>query len=336
MTSIDRALAEATAFAADRRTHRCELGIHAVDGGAVALSGTVLDPGTLDQVLKALAQTLAGAPVDASAVRVLARAAPQRLAVSVGVADLHLTAAHAAPVQTQLLLGDSVERFDERDGWSFVRLDDGYLGWVASTYLARGGSSPATHRIVTPVAELRAATDPRSSIVGRLAIGTRVRVREPISDFGRIELPDGRDVHVASAALRPIGATLALQARASAIVDAALSLIGVPYLWGGVTAFGIDCSGLMRVCHALAGIEIPRDADWQRDASRPVEPPLQAGDLLFFAETGAHRSVSHVGLSLGDGRVVHASRTHAGVAIDALDQATWLADAFVGAGAFCR
>jgi cell wall-associated NlpC family hydrolase len=118
------------------------------------------------------------------------------------------------------------------------------------------------------------------------------------------------------------------------MVQDAAPLTGVPYLWGGCSALGIDCSGLVQLLHRLVGITIPRDADMQYDAGRPVEAPFQPGDLLFFGSQGARRSITHVGMSVGGWRIVHASRARNGVYQDDVQAVESLRDSFVGACTF--
>jgi cell wall-associated NlpC family hydrolase len=84
----------------------------------------------------------------------------------------------------------------------------------------------------------------------------------------------------------------------------------------------------------LVGVSLPRDADMQFNAGRPVEPPFQPGDLLFFGRDGHHRAISHVGMSLGRWRIIHSSRTRNGVYVDDVQAAEWLRGIFVGARSF--
>ena len=111
-------------------------------------------------------------------------------------------------------------------------------------------------------------------------------------------------------------------------------MIGVPYLWGGISGNGIDCSGFARLLHRWVGVKIPRDADMQNAAARPVGPPFEVGDLIFFAESGSQRKVTHVGISLGGWQMIHSSRSNNGVYIDNVQERESLRQMFVSAGSF--
>jgi cell wall-associated NlpC family hydrolase len=106
---------------------------------------------------------------------------------------------------------------------------------------------------------------------------------------------------------------------AAQAVKVALSQVGTPYLWGGETTSGFDCSGLVQFSYARAGVSLPRTAQLQYDATRPVIPAadLQPGDLVFFG--GGPHAVHHVGIALGDGRMVDAPHTGADVRVEAID-----------------
>lgn len=94
----------------------------------------------------------------------------------------------------------------------------------------------------------------------------------------------------------------------------AMRLLGVGYLWGGMSEHGVDCSGLVALAHRRCGLVIPRDAHDQAAAGRPVDVPA-AGDLVFFAANGR---VHHVGMAVGDGTMLHAPRTGASVEVRSL------------------
>ena len=105
---------------------------------------------------------------------------------------------------------------------------------------------------------------------------------------------------------------------------------------GGSSGNGIDCSGLARLLHKWIGLDLPRDADMQYQAARPVEPPFELGDLLFFHEVGKKRKVTHVGISLGGWRMIHSSQGNNGVYIDDVQERPSLRENFVSAGSMLR
>lgn len=108
----------------------------------------------------------------------------------------------------------------------------------------------------------------------------------------------------------------------SGAVRYALELVGTPYVWGGNTQEGLDCSGLVQYSYALAGLELPRVTLKQRSASRAVSrKQLRPGDLLFFHIDG--KRYSHIGIYIGDGRFVHAPRTGKLVSTASLDNPYW-------------
>ena len=223
----------------------------------------------------------------------------------------------------------------EEGRWVFTRQKDGYLGWAFKAYLSEGPAVPATHLVLAPSYELRILPDTTSQVVTRVVSGSGVVVEETRGEWARVTA--NKTGWMPSSLLRDIcELPTSVEEKRKILADDSARMIGVPYLWGGISGNGIDCSGLARLLHQWIGVDMPRDADLQHAAARPVEPPFEAGDLFFFRERGSERQITHVGVSLGGWNMIHASRRNNGVYIDHLQEHEALKQMFVSAGSFLR
>lgn len=233
---------------------------------------------------------------------------PTHAVVSIAALDLRPSPDHRAELASQLLLGEVVRLPGTRPraGWRRVRGEhDGYEGWARDWGLvpvtaarARRWHRAATASIAAPL--VVAGARPGGGIaVGPLFFGSRVIPGRRRDGHRAVELPDGRRGWVPEPALRSDGEA------PPTVTDRITSLLGAPYLWGGRTPAGIDCSAFVQLVLAEQGVVLPRDARDQYDACRPLragEPP-RPGDLAFFA--APRLPVGHVGIALGDGWWAH-------------------------------
>ena len=217
---------------------------------------------------------------------------------------------HDAPLLTEALKGERVTIYEKNDeGWAWGQLAaDGYVGWLSANALAPPGAPP-THK----VAALRTLVFPGPSIklapLEALPLGARVAVarreeRMAVTQSGGY-LPA---VHLAP-----------IDVYETDFVAVAERFLGVPYLWGGKTVLGLDCSGLVQIALAACGISCPRDSDMQEEAlGSPVAAAadlsdLQHGDLVFW--TG------HVAIVRDRANFLHANAFHMAVAIEPIGDA---------------
>lgn len=203
----------------------------------------------------------------------------------------------------QLLFGDLVLLLEERDGFGFVwSQKDGYAGYVALAAL--GPEIRPTHWVAAPATHLYAAPDIKAPEVMALPFGARLAV-EPNGVFA--ETADGG--FVPSVHLKPVGAFY------TDPVAVAEMFLGTPYLWGGNSRQGLDCSGLVQAALMACGQDCPPDSDMQMHLGAEIAPeaPLVRGDLLFWA--------GHVALVVDRGTLIHANAHHMAVAHEPTDAA---------------
>ena len=248
---------------------------------------------------------------------------PYDAVIAVPLADVRREPDAASELVTQALLGIPAVRLaaDPSGTWIRVRLPD-YEGWVpADALVARPGEPAATTvQVTAPAASLTLTgrTEARTVYAGSLlSLGS-----PPAGDPVVVLLPDGRPATIAAGAVAPVGDSSACGSAAD-VIATARRFLGTPYLWGGMTVRGIDCSGFVQTVYRVHGYTIPRDADQQFDAL-PIaveRDALRPGDLLFFGQSLS--AITHVGLYLGDGRMIHASgaTTPPVVCIESLDPA---------------
>ncbi len=317
----------------DKRTDYCQLSVTKAGDGRWRLTGRVLEATILAEVVGELSRAYAGHDFETGDVELLRPGRP--MTVGTGVTGLYAGASFAREMVSQLLCGTIVEELIVEDAWAFVRQPDGYLGWTYQPYLVQDQPPEPTHIICAPICRMHADPDDEASLNGRLAAGTPVRVEEFDGEWTRLAPRAGMQgwahrEHLRSLSDLPQTAT---ERRRQLIVDA-VAFVGIPYVWGGISAYGLDCSGYVQLLHGLVGVTIPRDADMQFDAGQPVDPPFQPGDLLFFGAPDGHRNITHVGLSLGDWDLIHSSRPRNGVYRDDVREVRTLNDTFVGARTF--
>ncbi len=221
----------------------------------------------------------------------------------------------SAPRLSEVLHGEALDVLERRDDWLRVRAPDGYIAWLNAGYVALGPTDWAEDWSERASARSLSADILTTDGRRRLPTGARVAFRR-----GVVELADGQRGAVAAGNVRR-EQELRVEARHLALPELAQKWYGgAPYLWGGRTEWGIDCSGLVQAVYAVRGIKLPRDSDQQFGEGQEIVMAsdgtgYEAGDLLFFAERGR---VSHVALWAGAGRIVHSALSRGGVGGDHL------------------
>lgn len=215
---------------------------------------------------------------------------------------------------TQLLFFETVDVLEQQAGWSRIRNHaDGYSGWVTSKMLLVADAaqldffgSCTCQLLAEPLTELR--TDDGESLL--LPAGSTVLFKDnyvlcPRNDGSLRFFQPVKKIQEENSTLT-----------AQCFVTFAKRFMNAPYLWGGKSILGMDCSGLTQLSASLTGLQIPRDASQQVETGESVEwENAKAGDLAFF--NNASGKVTHVGIMLGDGQILHASGY---VHIDKIDQ----------------
>jgi len=232
---------------------------------------------------------------------------PMRVAAE--AAPLHRAPHPESPVETHALFGETVMLYEDREGWGWVQLKtDSYVGYMAMNALAELGPPP-THRVRVNRTFLYPAPDMKRPPVGTLPLGAQLTALSENGAFTQIA-PAG---FVFSTHLCPV------QSFDADFVSVAERLLHTPYLWGGKSCLGIDCSGLVQLALAQTGVTAPRDTDLQMAAlGTPLLfgddlPTLQRGDLLFWK--------GHVGIMRDETALLHANGHHMLVASEPLAEA---------------
>ena len=235
--------------------------------------------------------------------------------VTAALAPLQSEPKISAARVSEVLHGEVLDVLERREEWLRIRAPDGYIAWLPAGYVATGPADWAEDWRERATARSLSADILTSDGRRRLPTGARVALRR-----GVVELADGQRGAVAGGNVRR-EQELRAEARHLALPELAQKwYAGAPYLWGGRTEWGIDCSGLVQAVYAARDIRLPRDSDQQFGAGREVRVAsdgagYEAGDLLFFAERGR---VSHVALWAGTGRIVHSALSRGGVGGDNL------------------
>ncbi|UCF36354.1 MAG: C40 family peptidase [Acidobacteriota bacterium] len=333
----DREITEAIETVADESTTDTRLEIFAIDatrsGSRVSLTGDVGQVEWAESVIDRLEAL--GLQVE-NQIRVLPDSSiGDQVAgiVTVSVANLRRHPAHSAELVTQALMGTRMTLLRKEGGWYLVQGPDRYLGWLEGAVMSLKSADELVSWelqpqviFTVPAGTVWSDASDSASVVCDVVVGDTLVNAGKDGDSWRVQLPDGREGILPAAGVSPLPEWReSRQLTGESVELTARRFLGVPYLWGGTSAKGFDCSGFSKTVFALNGFQLLRDADQQARQGEPVDldpgfGELKRGDLLFFgrkaSETVPER-ITHVAIYLQNGDYIHA--TPGFVQINSLD-----------------
>lgn len=249
--------------------------------------------------------------------------------VRVSVANLRSKPAHAAEMVTQAIMGTPVRILKKNGGWCFIQTPDHYLSWVTGSSLEIMDEKAldlwnCSDRVIFSgnYGVITNATND-DEIITDLVTGSIFKKISEEHGICTVALPDGRTGKISAEKILNFGQWMESQdITGEKLVNAARKFLGIPYLWGGTSSKGVDCSGLVKSAFFLNGFILERDASQQFRHGEKIDPDaafsnVQAGDLFFFGRKEPLR-VTHVGMSIGMDKVIHSSVSNARVYINSL------------------
>ena len=265
---------------------------------------------------------------------------PDYAVVNVSVCNTRTAAEYSSGQESQALLGMPVKILDRHHEWTRILTPDHYEAWVLGgcihpmerQQLSLWNQSPQL--VVTALyATVYSRPSRRSQPVSDVVAGNRLLLAGSKGRYYRVEYPDGREGYLPKQDGIPLHKWRShLSQEPQAILATALRLVGTPYMWGGTSTKGVDCSGFVRTVLFMHDIIIPRNASQQaREGQRITVDAdcrnLQPGDLLFFGSTRADGTprVVHVGFYMGQRRFIHSLGC---VRVASLDPSDPLYDAY--------
>jgi len=241
--------------------------------------------------------------------------------VSVAVGNLRREPRHGSELVDQAILGTRLTILRERRGWYQVKTEWNYIGWMTGSSIAFRDTMPETDvRVRVNLAAIREAASPAAPLRLQAPFGAAFESVAKRGSYREIRLPDGSSAFIAEGDIEAMPAATA-STDGARLVTTASRFQGLPYLWGGNSSSGFDCSGFTQTVFREQGITLPRDANMQIRLGADVDTTgnfsqVQAGDLLYFGPNPDR--ITHVALSLGGARMIHASDY---VQINSLDPA---------------
>lgn len=253
---------------------------------------------------------------------------------------------------TQTLLGVKVKILEEKNSWRRIQTPDKYIGWI------NGSVKPLTKDeivnydnqkkvcIISVYATSYEEPNATSNPVSDLVIGNTLVYQSENQEFYNVVYPDGREAYIdKSDALTYDKWSKSVDLSGEGIVKTALKFKGIPYLWGGTSSKGLDCSGFTKIVYLMHGVNLPRDASQQVSNGLLIDSigefhKLKPGDLMFFGTKGPKGTIDnesfennepidervvHVGIYIGDNHFIHASDY---IRINSLNPADVLYDNF--------
>ncbi len=257
------------------------------------------------------------------------------------VEKLHSSNSYATETITEVLLGMPVKLLDKKGGWRRVQTPEGYIGWVSGAIQPMTEADLAVYNkkpkiVVTSLYALSyEKPDVDSQTISNLTVGNMLELKGERGDFFHIAYPDGREAFLKKSDAKEQNKWLEnIVLSRESIVSASKKFMGIPYVWGGTSAQGLDCSGFSKLVYFLHGLILPRDASQQVFNGKLIDETgdfgqLQLGDLVFFgtkaSDENPRERVVHVGIYIGNNRFIHASDY---IQIGSFDPADELFDEF--------